>query len=136
MKSAAVALALLISIPSVVPAAEWSGFRGPNGSGVAVSGDIPNEWSDTRNLKWKRELPGPGSSSPIVVGDQVFVTSFSGYGASGGKLEDLRRHVVCLHQDTGEILWQETVAAEMPEDPWSRMLGEHGYASNTAVSDG
>lgn len=121
--------------------ADWTRFRGPNGSGVAPAGEtVPTEWSDTKNLAWKFELPGPGSSSPIVVGNKVFVTCYSGYGLSQdqepGKLEDLKRHLVCVDATTGTQVWAVPLAASMPEDPYSRMLGEHGYASGSPVSDG
>ena len=54
-------------------AAEWPQFRGPGGAGVGES-SVPVTWSDTQHLRWKTPLPGPGSSSPIVQGDRVFVT--------------------------------------------------------------
>ena len=55
--------------------ADWTRFRGPNGAGVSTDQDpLPTNWSGTRNLQWKVPLPGPGSSSPIVVGDKIFVT--------------------------------------------------------------
>lgn len=120
---------------------DWSRFRGPNGSGVApADASVPSEWSDTKNLAWKFELPGPGSSSPIVIGNKVFVTCFSGYGTTpegnAGKLEDLKRHLVCVDATTGTQIWAVSLSAAMPEDPYSRMLGEHGYASGSPVSDG
>ena len=53
----------------------WTRFRGPDGSGVSTEAvSTPTTWSDTENLKWKTALPGPGSSSPIVVGDKIFLT--------------------------------------------------------------
>ena len=53
--------------------ADWTRFRGPNGTGIRES-DVPTEFGIDNNLKWKLELPGRGVSSPIVVGDKVFVT--------------------------------------------------------------
>ena len=50
-------------------AADWSRFRGPNGSAVSEAKKVPTDWNDTKNLAWKTELPGPGSSSPIIVGE-------------------------------------------------------------------
>ena len=48
--------------------ADWTRFRGPNGSGVAEDKDVtPTTWSETENLKWKVPLPGAGVSCPIVV---------------------------------------------------------------------
>src|SRR5688572_4038062 len=68
-------------------ASDWSRFRGPNGIGVSAdAAPVPVEWSESKNLKWKLSLPGPGLSSPIVVGNRVFVTCWSGYGVDAEKL--------------------------------------------------
>lgn len=119
-------------------AASWPRFRGPNGTGVALDASVPLQWSATENLKWKRELPGPGSSSPIVWGDRVFVTAFSGYGdgTEGAAPADLVRHLLCLDLVTGEILWTASEPATTPEDPFEGYLPEHGYASSTPATDG
>ena len=120
--------------------ADWPRFRGPNGSGIATdSAALPTQWSPETNLAWKLELPGPGASSPIIVGDRVFVTCYSGYGTSReqvGKIENLKRHLVCVDRQTGKQLWMRTVAATLPEDPYSGMgIPAHGYASHTPVAD-
>lgn len=118
--------------------ADWTRFRGPNGSGIGNS-DAPTEFGAERNLKWKLELPGRGISSPIVVGDRVFVTAYSGYGMGDnqGQMEDLKRHLLCLDRKTGKTLWSKTLKAQMPEDDYRPPgLTSHGYASNTPVSDG
>ncbi|MHC4880620.1 MAG: outer membrane protein assembly factor BamB family protein [Planctomycetota bacterium] len=120
-------------------ASDWARFRGPNGSGVSSDSEpIPAEWSDSKNLQWRADLPGPGSSSPIVVGDRVFVTSWSGYadGSDGGSLDSLERHLVCLNRRTGKQLWKADVAAKLPEESFRGMFAENGYASHTPVSDG
>ena len=125
---------------SFAGAEDWTRFRGPNGSGIAPAGEsVPTEWGDDQNLAWKLALPGPGSSSPIVIGNKVFLTCFSGYGVDGnnpGNLSDLKRHLVCIDATNGTQLWERSVAALQPEDPYSRMLGEHGYSSGSPVSDG
>jgi outer membrane protein assembly factor BamB len=119
---------------------DWTRFRGPNGSGVSAGdASTPVEWSDTNNLKWKTELPGPGLSSPIVVGDRVFVTCWTGYGLdqrNPGSPEDLERHLLCIDRESGDVLWQKSVKAKLPEDVYSGMFAENGYASHTPVSDG
>src|SRR5687768_5166165 len=69
---------------SVSTAADWPRFRGPGGLGVSDSANLPVEWDAQKNVRWKTDLPGFGASSPIVVGDRIFVTCYSGYGASGG----------------------------------------------------
>lgn len=121
-------------------AADWPRFRGPNGSGIAPDDKpVPVEWSATKNLKWQTALPGPGSSSPIVVGDRVFVTCWSGYatdGSASGDIAVLKRHLICIERTTGKILWDRSVAAKQPEDQFGGMFAQNGYASHTPVSDG
>ncbi len=87
-----VALAIATCIPAV-SRADWTRFRGPNGSGIATT-SAPTEFSEGKNIKWKIELPGQGTSSPIVVADKVFVTCYSGYGYEAGDIEDLKRHLI------------------------------------------
>lgn len=51
----------------------WHQWRGPNADGVAPKGDPPVEWSESTNIRWKKEIPGAGSSSPVIWGDRLFV---------------------------------------------------------------
>jgi len=51
----------------------WHQWRGPVANGVAPFGDPPVEWSEETNIKWKKAIPGRGSSSPIVWKDRVFL---------------------------------------------------------------
>ena len=51
----------------------WHQWRGPNANGVSSHGDPPVEWDEDTNIKWKAEVPGRGSSTPIVWGNQVFL---------------------------------------------------------------
>jgi outer membrane protein assembly factor BamB len=120
---------------------EWMRFRGPNGSGyLADAGTLPVEFGPDKNLKWKVAIPGPGSSSPILVGDRVFVTCWTGYGMSRqgepGDPSQLKRHLLCFDRATGKLIWQQDIQAELPEDEYGGMFAEHGYASHTPVSDG
>ncbi|MEK0450829.1 MAG: hypothetical protein RL088_3097 [Verrucomicrobiota bacterium] len=131
------AAALLFLATIAAHAADWPRFRGVDGSGNAGDAKAPATWNDSENLKWKTALPGPGSSSPIVWKDRVFVTCYSGYGdGSDGAMEKLQRHLVSLERATGKVVWSKSVAAEMPEDSYGGFLTEHGYASNTPVTDG
>jgi outer membrane protein assembly factor BamB len=117
---------------------DWLRFRGPNGSGISDS-HLPTTWSESENLRWKAKLPGFGSSSPIVVGPRVFVTCYSGYGTGergAGRVDGLRRHLVCVDRQTGLIQWTRTIDGGSPEDDFNGYLTEHGYASNTPTSDG
>jgi outer membrane protein assembly factor BamB len=121
-------------------ASDWPRFRGVNGSGISADKQsLPAKWSDTENLKWKVALPGPGSSSPIVVGQRVYVTCWSGYATGGrdsGDEKDLLRHLICLDRETGKTIWDKTVDPVLPEDDYSGQFTQHGYASHTPVSDG
>jgi outer membrane protein assembly factor BamB len=132
------AMALAVGLNSLVSASDWPRFRGPNGSGISVDAEpTPVAWSHEKNVRWKTSLPGAGVSSPIVVGDRLFVTCYSGYGANFGKIEELKRHVVCVDRSSGKILWEKAVDAALPEDSYSGMgIPAHGYASHTPVSDG
>jgi outer membrane protein assembly factor BamB len=126
---------------SSATAEDWLRFRGPAGSGVSSeTKNLPTQWSPSANFAWKAELPGPGVSSPIVVGNRVFVTCYSGYGLQRndpGDIKYLQRHLVCLDAASGEKKWQKDVAAKLPEDPYSGAgVPAHGYASHTPVSDG
>ncbi len=133
-------LAILALCASPARASEWPRFHGADGNGISPDTQpLPVKWSETENLRWKCKLPGPGLSSPIVIGQRVFVTCWTGYGMDRdnvGDQKDLRRHLICLDRDNGNVLWDETIAPVLPEDPYSGMLTEHGYASHTPVSDG
>lgn len=131
-------VAVLVS-STYVHAEDWARFRGPNGSGISSS-SLPLSWTPTANIAWKSELPGPGVSSPIIVGDRLFVTCYSGYGldrSKPGEIEKLKRHLLCFDAKSGKKLWQKDVPAALPEDPYSGIgVTAHGYASHTPVSDG
>jgi len=80
-------------------AADWTQFRGPNGSSVSDEKNLPTKWSDTENIRWKAELPGRGLSNPVIAGGKVFVTASSGY-------RENRLHVLCFDAGTGAKLWE------------------------------
>lgn len=117
---------------------EWVQFRGNSANGISSAEEIPLTWSDSESVLWKTALPGPGSSSPVISGDRVFLTSYSGYGVGDGdpgELESLVRHLICLSRRDGKVLWVKDVPARLPEDPYRGYISEHGYASNTPVVD-
>src|SRR5256885_1686783 len=65
--------------PGKAPAAgiHWSTFRGPNASGIAEGFPTPTQWNvpTGENVKWKTPIPGLGHSSPVIWGNQIFVTT-------------------------------------------------------------
>jgi len=133
---ASVVVAVLLTMAAAC-ATDWPRFRGPGGLGLGES-TVPLEWSDDKNLLWKTPLPGPGSSSPVIHGDDVFVTCYSGYGVPGdrgGEPATLVRHLLCIDRLTGAEKWRRDVAGDLPEDAYEGFLTEHGYASSTPVVD-
>ncbi|MGE0606061.1 MAG: PQQ-binding-like beta-propeller repeat protein, partial [Pirellulales bacterium] len=117
--------------------ADWPCFRGPTGQGTSSERGLPVEWSGQDNIAWKIELPGAGTSTPIVVGDRIYLTCYSGFnvpGASSSNMQNLKRHLVCLDRGTGQIHWTKDIAAKLPEQ--DNIRDEHGYASNTLAADG
>lgn len=119
--------------------ADWPQFRGSNSSGTATDAKLPEKFSDTEHLLWKVKLPGSGSSSPIVVGERVFVTCYNGYGEnpeSPGERDGLVRHLLCLNLKDGSITWQQPMKTDTPEADYRGMMTQHGYASNTPATDG
>ncbi len=130
MRFSAVVALCVVSVFSVTASGEdWSRFRGPNGQGIA-EGTIPLTWSSEESLAWSVELPGEGSSSPIVVDNRVYVTCYSGSGS------DAKRHIVCLDADSGKQLWTDAISGPAREDAFQGYITEHGYASGTPVCDG
>ena len=109
-------------------AGEWTQFRGPAGQGVSPESQAPTQWSQSANLLWKAELPGPGSSSPIVAGNRLFVACYS------GDANDAARRLVCLDPRTGKVAWARDVPSKLPEQAGIRE--GHGYASSTPAADG
>jgi outer membrane protein assembly factor BamB len=121
---------------SVAAIGDWSQFRGPTGMGISGATDLPLAWSAEENVAWKTPLPGPGASSPIVLGERIFVTCYTGHsipGQQGGRLEDLKRHLIAVDRRTGTVLWNRLVPAKLPEE---ERIRDHGYAANTPVADG
>lgn len=124
-------------VPADIKPTDWPQFRGPGGMGVSPSKGTPVTWSQKDNVVWKTELPGAGGSSPIVIGDKIFLTSYTGYNVPGkgrGDMEQLRLHLVCLDRETGKIAWKTDVTPKLPEQAVIRE--NHGYATSTPVSDG
>lgn len=118
-------------------ATDWPQFRGPTAQGRAETKGLPLAWGDEKNVVWKATLPGPGASSPIVHGNRIYLTCFTGFAVSSsepGDMSNLKRHVLCLNAADGKVIWETTVAAEIPEQ--ERIRENHGYATSTPVTDG
>lgn len=127
--------AITMSATAARAAADWPQFRGPGGMGISDDKGVPLTWSQQSNLVWKIKLPGGGMSSPVIVGERIFLTAFSGYfpGKQGGNMDQLRLHVLCLNRKDGALLWNKTIEPKLPEQ--ASMRENHGYASSTPAAD-
>jgi outer membrane protein assembly factor BamB len=134
------ALFLFLSCAAcAVTAADWRQFRGPGGLGVSAEKGLPVEWSADKNVVWKKQLPGAGGSGPVTVGTRIYVTCYSGYGLDvkqPGEQKDLRRHLLCLDQGNGRVLWSKEFEPVLPEHKYQGEGAYHGYSSSTPTSDG
>jgi outer membrane protein assembly factor BamB len=144
--TAFMALASCLAAPLVVDAnSHWPRWRGPLATGVAPSADPPTRWSETENLKWKVEIPGFGTSTPVIWGDQVFVLTAKAAGetaeapadggrSGGSRPQDTHQFIVlCYNRADGSLRWQKIVREEVPHEGHHR---DHGFASASPVTDG
>ncbi len=115
---------------------DWAQFRGPGGQGSSAELKLPTTWSASRNLVWKTPLPGAGSSSPIAVGNRIYLTAYSGFNVPGepGDMNALKLQLLGFDRKSGNLLWTKEIGARLPEQP--KIRDDHGYASNTPASDG
>ena len=101
-------------IPASGAEADWPQFRGPTGDGLAVEAAPPLRWSETENIRWKVALPGRGRSSPVLLGDRIWLTFAVEQGVTRARVEGddcaLAEHVslgaMCLDSASGRRLWQ------------------------------
>jgi outer membrane protein assembly factor BamB len=110
----------LISFTSIC-AADWPCWRGPDGLGVSPESPLPIRWSQNDHIAWRIPLPGKGASSPVVVGDRIYLTT---------KTDDTGLHVLAIDRQTGQTLWDREVSqGKLPAH------NLHNMATPTAVAD-
>jgi len=107
---------------AAVQAENWPQWRGPKNNGISVEKNIPIEWSDTKNVVWRTDMPGQGGATPVVWDDRVFVTSADGDGLV----------LLCIGAKEGQILWQRTVT----DGNQDARAGEGNSASPSPCTDG
>jgi outer membrane protein assembly factor BamB len=152
MRKTSLVLSLMLVMAGMVQAqsdAHWPQWRGPFFNGMA-RGDAPTVWSDTKNIKWKAEIPGRGFSTPVMWGDKIFLTTAipsktseepapapaEGRRAGGGAgpMVEHRFEVLALDRKTGKLLWQRTAKVATPHEGYHRAYGS--FASNSPSTDG
>ncbi len=101
-------------------AENWSNWRGPYYNGSSNETNLPEKFSKTENIKWSLKLPGAGSSTPIIWGDSVFLTSANA---------DTNSVALALDRVTGEETWRKDFPGVGKDD-------RSNYAAPSAVTDG
>jgi outer membrane protein assembly factor BamB len=128
----------------------WHQWRGPEANGTAPHGDPPVTWDEKTNIKWKAELPGRGSATPIVWGDQVFVLTAVETDRAANpadlpqpdprfpKRTNAPEHyyrflVLSFDRHTGKPRWRQTAAEKVPHEGHHPT---HSYAAGSPTTDG
>jgi outer membrane protein assembly factor BamB len=148
---ASIALIAALTASTRQPAAQsgdaqrnWGQWRGPDASGVSSTANPPLEWSETRNIRWKVEIPGRGHATPVVWNDRVFVLTAVPAGVSGeaqhaprGGLTPRGVHkfmVLAIDRRTGRTLWERIAAEQEPHEASHTDNGS--WASSSPITDG
>jgi len=123
MRQATATLALLLLTLPLAADENWPRFRGPRADGCTDSTGLPTTWSEEKNIKWKAPLHDRGWSSPVVWGDQIWVTAAT----EDGKVD----YAICVDKNDGHIihdlkLWEN-------EKVYPLGNGTNSYASCTSV---
>lgn len=116
-------IAFTFAASTLVLADDWPSWRGPQGDGHTRESNLPVKW-DAKSIVWKTALPGIGQSSPVVVGDRIFLTAALEKGKT--------RIVMCVERASGKVLWQQEAWSGEPEK--SHQM--NGWASATCACDG
>jgi len=147
-----IASVAFLSAATTLSAENWPQWRGPGSQGISNESNVPTEWSSTKNVAWKTELPG-GHSSPIVWNDRIFVTAaIEGEAVPGAKavahtvdgqtwihpdsVAADRTHtlkVLAIDARSGKVLWERTAYEGTVYDARHR---RSSFAGPTAVTDG
>ena len=112
-----VLLAAILAAGHADAGQDWPQFRGPHGDGTSAARNVPLTWSESNNIAWKVAVPGRGRSSPVVIGDRVWLTTALEQGVirTNIKSDDMQtaEHVtlqaVGLDAKQGKELWRTTL---------------------------
>jgi outer membrane protein assembly factor BamB len=119
---------------SLLSAGDWAEWRGPARDGISPEKNLPTKWSPAGdNLAWK--APYGGRSTPIVVGDHVYLQN------AAGKGETLQERVMCFNADTGKLLWEHRFNIYLSDVPphrigWASPVGDPSTGNVYAFSGG
>lgn len=136
-------LCTLQAAPDTTAEKYWPQWRGPYATGVSRTADPPLEWSETKNLRWKVEIPGRGSGTPVIWGDKVFVLSAVSSVENGAAMHEPKGGqprvphkfvVMAIDRKSGKTLWQRTAREHTPHEGSHPQWGT--WASSSAMTDG
>lgn len=127
------AIGLLGFVVASASAGDWAEFRGPTGQGHAAASKLPTEWSSSKNVAWKASIAGLGWSSPIVVGDRIYLTTAVPTGDGEKKDQSLR--TICLNAATGKSVWDKEIFLQDGKTA-KPIHSKNSHASPTPISDG
>jgi outer membrane protein assembly factor BamB len=113
---------LLVSSTAVSFAGDWMQWRGPSFNGSSPETGLPEKFSKDKDIVWSIPLTGPSASTPIVLGDRVFISSADQANQSV--------HAICLDRATGKKLWEHKIADGLKRDDRSNL------ASPSPATDG
>ncbi|MCE2694516.1 MAG: PQQ-like beta-propeller repeat protein [Verrucomicrobiaceae bacterium] len=123
------AAGLALALSNNVAAADWPEFRGSNAQGYSEATNLPLTWSATAGLAWKAAVAGVGWSSPVVIGERIYLTSALPVGGVEDPKADRSLHALALDAATGKPVWDvEVFTATSP-----RMHRKNSHASPTPV---
>ncbi len=103
---------------------DWPWWRGPGRDGHSLDQSAPTRWSESENIAWKTPIPGRGHSSPIVLGNRIFLTT--------ADENSQKQMALAIDRGSGNILWTKTVH----EGNFGRKHDDNSYASGTPCTDG
>jgi outer membrane protein assembly factor BamB len=115
------------------PLENWPQWRGPLLTGEAPKATPPLTWSETNGVRWKVRLPGSGSSTPAIWGNQIFVTTAVPPGDDAKDAGAYQFQLLCLDRKDGKTIWTRTARTETPHE---KHHPDHGYASGSPITDG
>ncbi len=120
------ALAFALTATAQADDGDWLNWRGPNGNGVAQDGQkLPTEFSETKNVHWKAAVPGRGHSTPIVMGDRIFITT--------AREKEGTQSALCYSFSSGKLLWETTLTkGKLPD----RIHRKNTHASPSVATNG
>jgi len=132
LRSGFAILALSVAVATSIKAEDWPEFRGPTRQGISTATGLPTVWSTTKNVKWKKDLPGRAWSSPIVIGEVIYVTDAVGRKDSTDPHDTFSLRVMAINALDGATLWdQEIFVVDQPHT--QGIHGKNSYASATPI---